>query len=181
MIIISNHLFIWQGKKPDLAIPLFVNFSRVSNVYNLNFPGIIKKGYILSKLSHVKAGSWYSQEPIFCSLSLSMTISWESDARHLAMRRAGRAGLYRMAQWWTTRPSLRHSRSLGSKTEPSLCSVSTDKKDLSSLLASRLDIRVKSCEVRNCVGGYKSKSAGSQWKSNIYICRILILVSSGLF
>ena len=56
MIIISNHLFIWQGKKPDLAIPLFVNFSRVSNVYNLNFPGIIKKGYILSKLSHVKAG-----------------------------------------------------------------------------------------------------------------------------
>ena len=56
MIIISNHLFIWQGKKPDLAIPLFVNFSRVSNVYNLNFPGIIKKGYILSKLSYARAG-----------------------------------------------------------------------------------------------------------------------------
>ena len=55
MIIISNHLFIWQGKKPDLAIPLFVNFSRVSNVHNLNFPGIINKGCILSKLSHVKA------------------------------------------------------------------------------------------------------------------------------
>ena len=50
MIIISNHLFIWQGKKPDLAMPLFVNFSRVSNVYNLNFPGVIKKGDILSKL-----------------------------------------------------------------------------------------------------------------------------------
>ena len=61
-------------------MPLFVNFSRVSNVYNLNFPGVIKKGDILSKLKAAAS----CRLDLFCSLSLWMTISWESDARQLA-------------------------------------------------------------------------------------------------